>query len=102
LNEDVSGAVIGSVVIITASTIVRLVKENRWKQNSGRVMVFGFLLGVFLLAIASVSPTIAKVLSGLGIVGTFAVNWPTIFGTVSSFNSSPMIATVGGATGHKH
>ncbi len=101
-GDDASGAVMGSVVIIVATTIVRLVRENKWTGNAARVIVFGFLLGTFLLAIATVSPTVAKILAGLGVVGAFALNGTAVFGAVSTLGppKAPIIGAGGG--GKKH
>lgn len=105
MDEDASGVVLTAVALMAGSTIVRLVRQGKWQGNTGKVIIFAFILAVFLLAINQASPTVARVLSGLGVVGAFVLNGPYIFPTISTFaKSQPIIVggMSGASTGHKH
>lgn len=81
-TNDASDFVLFSAFLIAGSTIVRLVRQNKWQGNVAKVIVFGFLLTLFLLIIESFNPTIAKILSGLGLVGAFVINGPAVVSAV--------------------
>jgi hypothetical protein len=80
-----SSAVIASVVVITSTTIIRRIREGKWEHHIGEVLIFGWMLLVALMILAIISPTMAKTLAYLGIVGAFVVNGPQVFKLVGSF-----------------
>lgn len=72
-------AVLGGTVVITGA---RVFNDAAGGHFTMQPVVSGFLLGSALLLVAMVAPSIAKALIGLGIVGTFIVNGPTILDRV--------------------
>lgn len=76
--------ILGSVVVITGTSVLRNAHEKKDKAQTFKPVVFGFLLGVSLLAIAIVAPNFAKGLALLGLVGAFVVNGPAVFAMVGS------------------
>lgn len=74
-----TSAVIGSVVVICATSIIRVVRQGKYEKKIVKIIIFGFLLAFILLIIAAVAPVMAAILAMLGAVGAFAVNGPTIF-----------------------
>jgi hypothetical protein len=77
--------VVSSVLIITATTIVRRVREGTWQGHVAEIIVFGFLLLIALLILAIALPSVAKVFALLGLVGAFVVNGPAVFGLLGDF-----------------
>lgn len=78
---DPTEAVLGAVVIIVGTTIIRIKRhpDPKSKVTPLKVIIFGFLLALALLAIAIVAPDAAKILAALGIVGAFALNGQELF-----------------------
>jgi hypothetical protein len=77
--------IIGSVVVITATTLIRNVKEPKKRVGPVvRPIVAGFMLAVVLLAISIVTPGLAKGLALMGLVGAFAVNGPALIAVIGS------------------
>lgn len=74
--------IVASVVIITASTLIKDAKAKK-KGSKFAPILFGFMLLIFLLILATFAPTIAKGLAYMGMVGAFVVNGPAVFGLVS-------------------
>ncbi len=80
-----SDAVVASVVVIVATTILRRMQEGKWQGHVIEIIIFGFMLLVALLVLTIVSPTIAKAFAYLGMVGAFVVNGPAVFKMVGNF-----------------
>lgn len=80
-----SNAVFASVIVIVGTTILRRMRENTWQSHVLETIVFGFLLLIALLTFAIVSPTLAKALAYLGLVGAFVLNGPAVFTMLGSF-----------------
>jgi hypothetical protein len=80
-----SSVVIGSVVVITSTTLVRRMREGKGTVSVAEILVFGFLLMIALLVLAIVMPSVAKVLAYLGLVGAFVVNGPAVFKLLGDF-----------------
>jgi hypothetical protein len=74
-----SSAVVTSVVIITATTIVRRQRQGTLTGHFLETIVFGFMLLVALLLLAVLMPTVAEVLAYTGLIGAFVINGPEIF-----------------------
>lgn len=68
--------IIASVVIIVGTTMIRNAKN---KKNRFAPIIFGFMLALALLIMATFAPTVAKGLAYMGMVGAFVVNGPTVF-----------------------
>lgn len=71
--------IVGSAVIITATTVLRNVAEKKAAGATWRPVIFGFGLALALLALAIPAPGMAKGLAYLGLVGAFVVNGPALF-----------------------
>ncbi len=80
-----SSSVFASVFVITATTIVRRIREDKWQGHVIETIIFGFLLLVALQLLVLVLPNFAKVMGYLGIVGAFIVNGPAVFGYIGEF-----------------
>ena len=80
-----SSTVVASVVVITATTIVRRMREGTWQQHVISTIVFGFMLLIALLTLAVVIPSAAQILAYLGLVGAFVLNGPAVFSFVGDF-----------------
>ncbi len=80
-----SSVVFASVMVITATTILRRMRDGTWNGHVTETIVFGFLLLVSLLVLAIVLPSVAKVLGYLGMVGAFIVNGPAVFKLLGDF-----------------
>lgn len=94
---DVSDVVIGSTVVVVATTIIRKEIESRNTHGKdahgkplgigsvvGKPIIYGFLLVMSLLTIGFVAPGVAKGLAYLSLVGAFVVNGPTLFDVMRS------------------
>lgn len=87
-----SSAVTASVVVITASTILRRMREDKqWEDKLIETLVFGFLLLIALLTLAIVLPGVAKILAYLGMVGAFVLNGPAVFTFLGDFGRTKTI-----------
>ena len=73
-------AIVASVIIIVGSTMIRNAHN---KKNRFGPIVFGFMLIIALLIMATFAPTVAKGLAYMGMVGAFVVNGPTVFKLLS-------------------
>lgn len=82
---NASSVVFASVIVITSTTIVRRLRENKWHGHIVETMVFGFMLLIALLVLAIVMPTAAKILAYLGMVGAFVLNGPAVFKLLGDF-----------------
>lgn len=80
-----TGVVVGSVVVITGTTMLRLYSQpvKAGAKSPYTPLIFGFLLLIALLAISIAAPGLAKGLALLGLVGAFVVNGPAVFAVVS-------------------
>lgn len=76
--------ILGSVVVITATTVLRNAQNKTPSGTTFKPIIFGFALAIVLLAIAIPAPAIAKVLALLGLVGAFAVNGPAVIKLVNT------------------
>lgn len=83
--NDASDVVIASVLVISGTTLFRRIREGTWKNHVVEIIVFGFLLLIALLLIAVISPTIAKTLAYLGMIGAFLVNGEEVLKFVGDF-----------------
>lgn len=83
---NASDVVLGSVLVIVTSTLVRIKRAPIRGQTFTpfQVIAFGFLLATGLLIVAIASPGLAKGLAYLGLVGAFVVNGPTLFGLLGN------------------
>ena len=86
MSDD--NVIITSVAIMVASTIVRHQIQHSNSKDSvavswGRPIAFGFFLCIALLLLSMATPTFARALAYLGLVGAFAVNGPAIFKLLS-------------------
>lgn len=84
MSANPTDVIIGSVVVITATTVLRNAKNKTPAGTTFKPVVFGFLLAGALLAIAIVAPNMAKGLALLGLVGAFVVNGPALFEVIGS------------------
>lgn len=82
--SDPSMLIIGSVTLVTITTVVKNAKNKTKAGTTFEPIVFGFLLTLALLAIALVAPNFARGLAMLALVGAFVVNGPTIFALLST------------------
>jgi len=82
MSGNPTDVIIGSVVVITATTVLRNARAKTKAGTTFKPVVFGFGLLVALLAIAIVAPGFAKGLALMGLVGAFAVNGPALFNTI--------------------
>lgn len=76
---DATNAVIGGTVAITGA---RVFADTAGGHFTMQPIVSGFLLGSALLLVAMITPSIAKALVALGLVGTFVTSGPTILDRV--------------------
>ncbi len=79
---DPTELIIGSVTVIVTTTIVRHFASGEAGKDSSKKwtpLVYGFILTLLLLLIATFAPNFARGLAIMGLVGAFAVNGPTIF-----------------------
>lgn len=76
--------ILGSVVVITGTTILRNVRNKTKAGTTFKPVLFGFLLAAALLTIAIGAPGFAKGLAYLGLVGAFVVNGPALFELIGS------------------
>ena len=90
-DEDIGGLVIVTAIVISGSTIIRLIREGGWVGNRKiiPVVIFGFLLALALEVVALISAKLAAILCYLGLVGAFAVNGPSLFTLVGNLGRSP-------------
>lgn len=95
-EENATGVIIGSVLVITSTTIIRNAKNKKHLGRTWEPVIWGFLLALALLAIAIFAPKFAKGLAYLGLVGAFALNGPTIFGIVQGLGGSGKTSGSGG------
>ncbi len=72
--------IIAAVVIIVGTTMI---KNAKHKKNKFQPLIFGFMLAIALLIMATFAPTFAKGLAYMGMVGAFVVNGPTVFGLLA-------------------
>lgn len=79
--------ILGSAVIITATTILRNAQNKTPAGTTFRPVIFGFGLALALLAIAIPAPGIAKGLALLGLVGAFAANGPAVIQLIGKLGS---------------
>lgn len=80
-----SSTVFASVIIISATTVLRRMRQNTLQSHFIEIVVFGFMLLIALLTLAIVAPTFAKTLGYLGIVGAFILNGPEVFKLAGDF-----------------
>jgi hypothetical protein len=84
MNASSTDVILGSVVIITATSVIRNARAKTKVTTTWKPVVFGFGLLLALLAIAIVAPGFAKGLALLGLVGAFVTNGPALFDTIGS------------------
>lgn len=77
MNPD--SVVIGSVIVITGTSVVKHVHEHTF---TFRPIITGFLLGAALLLVAMASPSLARALALLGLVGGLITNGPAVISLV--------------------
>lgn len=87
-GDNATGVILGSVLVIVATSILRNAHDKTKAGRTWAPALSGVLLLIALLTIAIFAPRFAKGLALLGLVGAFAVNGPTVFALVSSFNGS--------------
>jgi hypothetical protein len=87
MSANPSDVILGSVVVITGTTIIRNAYEKKPKGTTFKPLAFGFMLTVALLAIAIGAPGFAKGLAYLGLVGAFVVNGPAVFALLGKLGS---------------
>lgn len=87
MSASPTDVIVGSCVIITATTVLRNSQEKTKAGTTFRPVVFGFALAVVLLAIAIFAPGFSKGLALLGLVGAFVVNGPTLFTLIGKLGS---------------
>jgi hypothetical protein len=78
--------VVASVIIIVATTMI---KNAKHKKNHIAPIIFGFMLLVALLILATFAPTVAKGLGYMGMVGAFVVNGPDVFSLLKNIGAQP-------------
>ncbi len=81
-DGNTTSVVLGSVVVITATSVLRNAHNKTKAGQTFKPVIFGFGLAVALLAIAIVAPGFAKGLALMGLVGAFTVNGPALFEVV--------------------
>lgn len=84
MSAGATDVIIGSVVVITATTVLRNARDKTKAGTTFKPVIFGFALATVLLAIAIAAPGFAKGLALLGLVGAFVVNGPALFGTIGA------------------
>jgi hypothetical protein len=89
---EATSAVVGSVVVIVGTSVIKDVKDGR---SPIPPVVSGFMLGSALLLIALAWPQFAKVAAGLGVVGAFVTNGPQVLGTLGGIGPQPPAAPKG-------
>lgn len=82
---ETSDLIIVTGVVVTGSSLIRDVKQNRPKAPP---LIFGFLMVAGLLILSLPLPKVARGLSYMALVGAFVVNGPSIFDTASSLTAS--------------
>lgn len=82
--SDPSPLIIGSISLVTITTVVRNARNKTKAGTTFEPIVFGFILTLALLGIALVAPSFARGLALLALVGAFVVNGPTIFALLST------------------
>ena len=80
--SDATDAIIGSVALIGATTVIREVHEKKSGKILFKPIVFSFALGVALLGMAIVAPNFARLLAILGLIGAFVTNGPAVFAVI--------------------
>jgi hypothetical protein len=75
MEPDATDAVLGSVVLIVGTTLLRRVMEHK---PTTEPLVYGFVLATVLLLINLVSPRLAMYLAVMGTVGALVVNGPAV------------------------
>ena len=84
IDASATDVIIGSSVIITATSVIRNAHNKTKAGTTFKPVLFGFGLAVALLAISLVAPGFAKGLALLGLVGAFVVNGPTLFTVIGN------------------
>lgn len=88
MSASPTDVIIGSVVVITATTVLRNAKNKTKAGTTFKPVIFGFGLALALLAIAIAAPGFAKGLAYLGLVGAFVVNGPALFETIGKLGET--------------
>lgn len=83
-DGSATDVILGSVVVITATSVIRNAHDKTKAGTTFKPVLFGFGLAVALLAIALVAPGFAKGLALLGLVGAFVVNGPALFTVIGN------------------
>lgn len=73
--------IVVAVVIISGTTMIRNAKDKKYHFGP---IIYGFLLAIALLTMATFAPRFAKGLAYMGMVGAFVVNGPAVFGIAST------------------
>lgn len=87
-GDNPTDLIIGSVVVIVATTVLRNAQNHTKAGTTFRPVIFGFGLLLALLAIAMVAPTPARWLAIMGLVGAFAVNGEAVAKTIGSLGKA--------------
>lgn len=79
---DTTGLVLGSTVVLVASSVLKNAKNKTPAGTTFKPVIFGFGLAFALLAIAIAFPWLARALAYMALVGAFVVNGPALFDTI--------------------
>lgn len=85
---DTTNVILGSAVVITATTVLRNVREKTKAGTTFKPVIFGFGLAFALLAMAMVAPGLARALAYMGLVGAFVVNGQAVFDLIGKLGGA--------------
>ena len=84
-NKNATGIILAAGILVTGSTVIRDVHEGKPRAAP---IIFGFLMVTALLIVSYGSPTFAKGLAWMSLVGALVVNGPAVTGVVSGITTS--------------